>query len=168
MKITFSKQNSARERGFNLVEIVVATGIISLSLVSVIATAGRSIALSHRAQNTYGASIMLEEGAEAVRIVRDDSWASVAALTAGVAYYPKFDSATDSWSLSTDPADGANGIYTRTVVAGDVSRSVTDDIDSGGTIDPGTRTFTVSVSWRESTGVLLTKSATFYLSDIFS
>ena len=149
-------------------EIVVATGIISLSLVSVIAIAGRSIAVSHRALNTYGASIALEEGAEAVRVVRDNAWSNIAGLSSGTTYYPAFNSGTNTWSLSTDPADGMDGIYTRSVVAGDVVRNGSDDIDTTGTPDSGTRSFTVTVSWKESTGALVTKTDSFYLSDIFS
>ena len=52
MQKLFSLIHNLDEKGFNLVEIVVATGIISLSLVSIIAIAGRSIAVSHRALNT--------------------------------------------------------------------------------------------------------------------
>ena len=166
-KITGTKK-VMRERGFNLVEIVIATGIISLSLVSIIAIAGRSIAVSHRALNTYGAALALEEGTEAVRIVRDDSWSTIAGLTTGALYYPAFDPGTNTWSLSTSSSDGVDGIYTRTVVAGDVMRNSSGDIDpSGSTPDTGTRSFVVSVSWHESTGQLVTKTDTFYLSDIF-
>ncbi len=147
------------ERGFNLVEIVIATGIISLSLVSIIAIAGRAIAISHRALNTYGASVALEEGAEAVRTVRDNSWADIEALTTGATYYPSFHPETNTWSLSADPADGSFGIYTRAVTPGDVLRSPDDDIATSGTLDTGTRKFTVTVSWRESNGASVTKSA---------
>lgn len=168
MRFFWTQANTGGERGFNLVEIVVATGIISLSLVSVIAIAGRSIALSHRALNTYGAAVALSEAAEAVRSVRDNDWADIAALTPGATYFPLYDLSTNTWSLSTDPDDGAVGIYTRMVAMSDVSRSVTDDIDVAGTDDPGTKRFVATIFWREGTGATVTKTMTFYLSDIFS
>ncbi len=164
----FSSVHNSGEKGFNLVEIVIATGIISLSLVSIIAIAGRSIAVSHRALNTYTAALLLEEGSEATRIVRDDSWATISSLTAGDTYYPLFDSATNTWSLSTNPADGQVGAYTRSIVPSNVVRNAGDDIDVSGTLDTGTRFFTETVTWRESNGQVQTKTDSFYLSDIFS
>jgi Tfp pilus assembly protein PilV len=168
MNISFHTSKIRGDRGFNLVEIVVATGIISLSLVSIIAIAGRSLAVSHRSLNTYQASILLEEGAEAVRIVRDSGWGGIAGLTAGLTYYPAFDSSLDEWSLSTTSSDGEVGQFMRSVEVADVSRDAsTDDIDPSGSTDTGTRKFTVNVSWRESNGATVTKSLPFYLTDIF-
>ena len=167
MKKTINTQKF-RERGFNLVEIVVATGIISLSLVSIIATAGRSIAVSHRALNTYGAALELEEGTEAVRIIRDDAWSNIAGLSTGTLYYPAFDPITNTWSLSTTSSDGVFGIYTRSVTVSDIQRNEAGDIDPSGSVpDSGTRALAVSVAWKESTGQEVTKTATVYLSDIF-
>ena len=168
MRTSFSQLNRSHEDGFNLVEIVIATGIISLSLVSIIAIAGRSIAVSHRSLNTYTAALLLEEGAEATRIVRDDGWTGIASLVAGDTYYPVFDSATNTWSLSTNPTDGQVGMYTRSIVPSDVKRNVVDDIDPSGTLDTGTRFFTETISWRESNGQIQTKSESFYLADIVS
>lgn len=168
MQKLFSLIHNLDEKGFNLVEIVVATGIISLSLVSIIAIAGRSIAVSHRALNTYTAALLLEEGAEATRIVRDDSWSAISGLTAGDTYYPVFDSATNTWSLSTNPSDGEVGMYTRSIIPLNVLRNAGDDIDVSGTLDTGTRFFTENISWRESNGQMQSKTESFYLSDIFS
>ena len=170
MAYTRTQLNMPNERGFNLVEIVVAAGIISLSLVFVIATAGRSIALSHQAQATYGASVVLEEGSEAVRVVRDNAWSDISALASGTTYYPVFDPVANAWSLSTDPTNGVEGIYTRSIVPGDVFRDGSDNINpsGGGTLDPGTRSFVVNVTWLDSNGKVESKSATFYLSNIFS
>ncbi len=154
-----------RERGFSLVEIIVASAIISLALLSVIVAAGRSLALSHRALDTYVAGTLLEEGAEAVRVVRDNAWTNISGLTAGTTYYPTFSGGT--WTLSTSAS--TVGIYTRTVVITAVSRDNTtqDIVSSGGTADTGTKKVTVTVSWNES-GSSLSKTLQFYIANIFN
>lgn len=151
-----------------MVEAVFAAAILSATLVGIIAIGGRAIIASRRALHAYAASTLLEEGAEAVRIVRDGSWSSISALSSGAPYYPYYDTATDSWSLSTNPSDGVVGIYTRSVSMSDVSRDSQDEIvSSGGANDPGTKLFTETVSWQENDGLTKTKKLDFYLMDIF-
>ena len=156
------------ERGFELVEVVLAAGILSLSLLAIIAIGGRSILVSRKALETYTASTLLEEGAEATRTIRDNGWINISGLTSGTTYYPAFDPGTDTWSFSTSPSDGAVGIYTRSMVMSDVSRDVGDDISSSGANDPGTKLFTETVTWSESDEPVMSEHLSFYLSDIFS
>jgi type II secretory pathway pseudopilin PulG len=156
------------ERGFELVEVVLAAGILSVTLLAIISIAGRSIVVSRRALETYTASTLLEEGAEAVRIVRDGGWVGVSTLVPGATYYPVYDLGTDSWSLSTNSADGVIGVYTRSVVMTAVERDASDEIvSSGGANDPGTKLFTESVSWPGGDGTTRTRTLAFYLMDIF-
>lgn len=153
-------------KGFSLVEVIVASAIISASLVAIIAVSQKSIVASHRALDTYIAGTLLEEGAEAVRIVRDNDWSTISGLSSAVTYYPKFSSG--SWTLTTTAADGTVGIYTRSVTLAAVARDSNDDIvSSGGTTDSGTRLATVTVAWPEGS-TTVTKTLSFYLLDIFS
>lgn len=154
------------ERGFELVEVVLASAILSLTLLAIIAIGGRSIIVSRRALETYTASNFLEEGAEAVRTIRDSGWISISGLTPATPYYPVYDIGTNTWSLSTSPSDGTVGIYTRSLVMSPVKRTVGGDISDTGTDDPGTKLFTETVSWPENDGTA-TEHLSFYLSDIF-
>lgn len=149
--------------GFTLVEIIVAAGIISLSVVAIIAIASQSISFSRQSLDTYTAATMLEEGAEAVRTVRDSNWGVLAALSPDTSYYPTFSTTSNSWSLSTEPADA--GMFARTVTVAPVSRNAGGVISATGTDDPGTRLVTVTVTWREH-DTPQSKSLSFYLSNI--
>jgi Tfp pilus assembly protein PilV len=155
------------EQGFSLVEILVASSILMVSLLSVIMVAGQALSISHRSVNTYVASTLLEEGAEVMRIRRDGAWTNISSLTAGTTYYPKFDTSTNTWSLTTTSSDGVVGIYTRSVVITAVTRDGSSNIASSGTADTGTKLVTVTVSWQENTGATISKSLQLYVSDIF-
>lgn len=132
--------------GFMIVEVLVATSIITVSILAAMAVTQKSVYVSRQAFHTTQASFLLEEGAENARIARDNDWANVAALN------------------SSEPI----GIFTRTILASSVNRdNTTKDISSVGTDDPGTKLITVTVSWPEG-GITITKTLQFYLADIFS
>ena len=147
-----------------MVEVLVATSIIAVAVLSAMTVTQKSVQVSRQAFHTSQATFLLEEGAEAVRIVRDNGWASISGLTAGTEYYPTFSGGT--WSLSS--ALNIVGIFTRTVSVEAVDRDdATSDItSSGGTDDPETKLVTVSVSWQEG-GMTVEKSLQFYLMNIF-
>ena len=147
-----------------MVEIMVAISIITVSMLAMMIVAQKSIYVSSDALHSTQAGFLLEEGAEAVRILRDNAWSNISGLTAGTTYYPTF--ASNTWNLSTTP--NTVGIFTRTVVLSNVDRdNTTQDISSVGTNDPGTKLVTVTLSWQESGGTI-TKTIQFYITDIFS
>ena len=149
------------------IEILVAASIIVVSVLAATAVAQKSIFISRQAFHTTQASFLLEEGAEAMRILRDNAWGNISSLSIGTSYYPKFSGGV--WSLSTTSSDGVLSIFTRSLSVGNVNRDNTtkDIISSGGTFDPDTKLITVSVSWVEG-GVTVTKILKFYLTNIFS
>ncbi|MFA6257664.1 MAG: hypothetical protein WC671_01485 [Candidatus Paceibacterota bacterium] len=153
-----------KNRGFVVVEVLVAASIITVSILSAMMVAQKSIYVSRQAFHTTQAGFLLEEGAEAVRILRDNAWSNISSLTIGTNYYPTFSSNT--WILS--PTASIIGIFTRTVVIANVNRdNTTKDISIVGADDPGTKLITVTVSWMEG-GATITKTLQFYISDIFS
>lgn len=150
-------------KGFMIVEILVAISIITVSILAAMAVAQKSVYISRQAFHATQAAFLLEEGAEAVRIVRDNAWSNISSLTADTNYYPTFSGGT--WTLSTTA--NTVGIFTRTVVITNVKRDdTTKDISSIGTDDPGTKLVTVSLSWGEG-GVTITKTLPFYIINIF-
>lgn len=161
-------------KGFGLIEIVVAVGIISLSLFGLAASA--RIALRVVEENTLEerAMFLLEEGVEAVRLVRDISWSpGITSLSSGTQYffYPTFNGPQGTWGISAASSGPIDGIFIRTVAFDDVYRLLsTDDIVPEGTggalLDPDTKRVTVTVSWSTPTAVI-TRVISTYLTNLF-
>lgn len=152
--------------GFALVELIVASAIISVTTFALISAGQKGIVLSERALRQTQASYLLEEGAEAVKSIRDASWATISGLTVGTTYYLSYNTSTNVWSLSTT-ADTIDSLFTRTVVLTAVSRDSNDDIASSGTTDIRTKQVTVTVSWPSADGIL-SKTLSLYIADIFT
>lgn len=151
-------------RGFLTVEVLVAISIITISILASMAVAQKSIYVSRQSLHFSQANFLLEEGAEAVRILRDNAWTNISTLTLGANYYPLFSNGT--WSLSATPS--TVGSFTRKMTISSVKRDDTSkDISDTGTVDTGTKLVTITVSWSES-GTTVTKTLSFYILDIFS
>lgn len=147
-----------------IVELLIAVSIITVSILAAMVVSQKSVYVARQAFHTTQAAFLLEEGAEAARIVRDNGWANISGLAPGTSYYPTFSGGT--WTLPTTAH--TVGIFTRTVTVAGVSRnSSTQDIVTTGTDDPGTKLITVTVSWPEG-GTTTTKTLQFYITDIFS
>lgn len=146
-----------------MVEILVATSIIAASVLGAMAVAQKSIYVSRQAFRSSQAAFLLEEGAEAIRILRDNSWSNVSGLSTSADYYPTFLGGT--WTLSTAPSQMR--IFTRKVNIENVLRDSNGNIATAGSSDAGTKLITINVSWQES-GQTISQSLSFYLSDIFS
>ena len=73
--------------GFMMVEVIVAISIIVVSVLAAMSVTQKSIFVSRQALHVKEASFLLEEGAESVRIIRDNSWNNISALNVGTDYY---------------------------------------------------------------------------------
>jgi prepilin-type N-terminal cleavage/methylation domain-containing protein len=164
--IKFKNQN---KKGFALVELMVASAIITVMMFAITQAAQKGILLSERALHETQAGYLMEEGAEAVKTIRDTDvgastgWDTLSALTDNTTYYLSYIS---GWSLSTTP--NTIDSFTRTVVFSPVYRDINDDItSSGGTLDTHIKNVTVTVSWPYA-GSTLSKTLSFYVVDIFN
>ncbi len=147
-----------------MIEVIVVISIITVSMLVAMAVAQKSVFVARQAVHATEAAFLLEEGAEAVRILRDNAWSNISGLTPDVDYYPSFSGGT--WILSSTP--NTIDAFTRTIKVVNVLRdNVTQDIAVSGTNDPGTKLVTVTVSWPEA-GTIITKTLSFYIFDIFS
>ncbi|MEK9182160.1 MAG: hypothetical protein AAB781_01055 [Patescibacteria group bacterium] len=151
-------------KGFGLVEIIIGSTILTVSLIAISTYFQKSLQLSQDSGKTVQASFLLEEGIEAVKFFRDTSWVNISGLTAGTSYFFQFDGtkwATTSANVFVD------GVFERKLTIDNVPRDVNDDIvSSGGTDDPDTKKATVSVSWLGRNGTT-TKSISTYITNIF-
>ena len=161
MKI--AKLKIKNSRGFMMVEVLVVASIITVSVLAAMAVAQKSVYVSRQALHNLEAGFLLEEGVEAVRILRDNSWDNISALSPATDYYPLFSGG--SWTLSITPQ--TIGIFTRKINVASVNRDDSSGaISPAGTDDPGTKLITATVSWPEG-GATPSKTLPFYIMDIF-
>jgi Tfp pilus assembly protein PilV len=150
-------------RGSMMVEVLIVAFIITISVLSALAVAEKAIYLSRHAVHQSQASFLLDEGAEATRVMRDGSWNNISSLSISTDYYLVFTGGT--WTLSTTPSQ--IGIFTRKVVFSSSYRDVNQDLVSSGTLDGQVRLVDVTISWDEG-GQPVSKTLQFYLMDLFS
>lgn len=153
-------------KGFSLVEIVVGAAVCLIVIVGLSGAFSLILKLSLANTTKVQASFLEEEGIEAVRILRDNSWAgNIATQTSGVPFFLSFTSGT--WATSTRNVFVDN-LFERKVTLTSVYRDGSQNIvSSGGTLDPKTMQATVSVSWL-SGGATTTKSLSTYITNIFN
>lgn len=154
-----------KKNGFLMIEVLVAVSIITASILASMVVAQKSITLSHQSVHTAQASFLLEEGAEAVKILRDNAWTNISNLNTVTDYYLVF--SNNTWTLSTSPSQVGN--FTRKIRVSNVNRDAasSDIVNSGGNLDAETKLITVSVSWNEGSRTI-TKTLPFYIMNIFS
>jgi Tfp pilus assembly protein PilV len=156
-------------KGFGIVEVVVASAIISLSIFSLYTVFIVANRLNEMSGNSTVASFLAEEGLEAMRHMRDGAWsAHVGALTPGTDYYLSFSTTTSLWTVNSITPEIIDGKFFRKVIVEDVYRDASQDIIlTGGTLDTGTKEIIAEVSWLERNATSTVLIGT-YLHDIFS
>ncbi len=138
-----------KEKGFGLIEILIVMAIIGIAFVAFVAFLINSAGITFRVTRNTEAVALAEEGVEAVRSLRDESWTTnVAALTGGATYYPVISG--NQWTLTATDPGPVNNLYTRTVTVSSVNRDINDDIAVAGTPDPNTKEVIVVVTWGEN------------------
>lgn len=161
--------------GFTIIEVIIATTIISITIFALMSTAQKGIELSNQALRQSQANTLLEEGVEALKSIRDVDWDIISNLTLETDYYLFFNTTTNTWVLDLSsvvpvgsiPVYPIDSIFTRKIVIFPVNRDSNDDITEIGTLDIRTKKIEVTVSWVNSSGTK-SKTLSFYLIDIFS
>lgn len=166
-----------KNRGFTLIEVIVATSIITVSMLALLQTSERGLTLSNSALRKSQASFLLQEGVEAVKSIRDNSWVDIESLDLDTPYYLFYNTTTKNWILDNTTTTNLLGhiptypideIFTRTVTISSVMRDeVYDIVETGGTIDISARKILVNTTWY-SQGNTNSKDLIFYIFDIFN
>ena len=155
-----------KTQGFGLLEIVVAVSIISFSLFSVMSAVIMALMVSEESEKNIQAAYLLEEGVEALRILRDTNWQNnITNLATGVNYYFIFNN--NAWQATTSATTPIDQTFERKFVLENVYRNGNDDIAQIGSLDSGTKKAVVTVSWLAQKGTT-TQSTAVYLTNIFS
>ncbi|OGY22778.1 MAG: hypothetical protein A2172_01870 [Candidatus Woykebacteria bacterium RBG_13_40_15] len=152
-------------KGMGLVEILIVLAVVAVGFLSILSFLIFSRGVTFQAARNTKVTALAEEGIEAVRSMRDESWAAnVSVLASGTTYYPVISSG--KWSLSAINPGLIDNLYTRTIVVSNVSRDANDNISASGTNDPNTKKVVATVTWQESgrsKSVVLTTYITNFL-----
>jgi len=154
-------------RGFTLVEAVISSAIALVVILGVTSAFTEALRASSNNAAYVQASFLQEEGVEAVRFLRDDSWSvNIATEQVGTPFYLTYNGTT--WK-ATSTAAYIDGKFLRTVTLDSVNRDNTsqDIVTSGGTLDANTKKVTVTVAWYDR-GATTTRNLQTYLTNIFS
>lgn len=163
MSIKIFNKRRAFYGGFGLVEIVIGAGVISASVLAISLFFQQASQVSRIAERSVSAGLLLEEGMEAMRLVRDSGWSNISDLSTTTSYYLTWNGL--GWATSTTPTL-IDGIFDRTVSVSPVYRDGNDDIAESGVLDAEMRKVTVLVAWA-SKGATTTKQVSSFLADFF-
>jgi len=159
-----TNMSSHYTKGFFLIEVVIVASVIATVLMYLLGSIQNSVEVSQRSLERTQAAYLLEEGAEAIKSIRNATggWTILNAAANGVTQYLSWNGSV--WSLTTTPQ--MVDIFTRTVVFSSVNRDAASDIvSSGGTLDTRTRKAVITVSWLAQS-TTKSESVTLYLTDI--
>ena len=155
--------NNAK-RGFGLVEIVIAVAVATIALFGMSETARVATGYVNDATKKLQASYLLEEGVEAVKIMRDNGWNThIGNLGTSTVYYMNY--VSSMWQ-STNTNTFVDKTYERKFQLDPVYRNANDDIAASGTLDSDTKKLTVTVSWKGRTGTT-SQSISTYITNLF-
>lgn len=158
------KRKIKNKSGFGLVEIIVGISIVSVSLFGIFLIFQFSSSIMQKSAKNIRVAFLLEEGVEAVRLMRDSSWEdNIDSLAPPVNYY--FNFRENNWHLSSENVY-IDDFFERKFTVENVYRDINDNIAESGIIDPNTKKINVYVSWQEKNSTT-TKNISFYLTNIF-
>lgn len=151
--------------GFGLLEIVVAVSLAAVALFSISAVSQVSLRVVEENTKKIQAAFLLEEGIEALKIMRDESWqTAINPLASNTDYFLEFTG--NMWKATTTPVF-VDGIFERKFNLFDVYRDINDDITQAGTLDADTKKIKVLVSWNSRAGTT-TRAITTYITNLFN
>ena len=156
-----------RDRGIGIIEILVGSAIISLVLFSIVVAFHLYIQAGLKNTEKIQAAYLLEEGIEAVRFIRDNSWSIyIDPLSTTTQYRLYFNGAF--WEITATGQPLIDGVFDRILTIEDVYRR---DLDSdivastspdANTFDPNTKYITVNVSWAEGISTSTMEMQTYF------
>jgi Tfp pilus assembly protein PilV len=154
------------KNGFGLVEVIIAAGIISTVIGTLIATTNTFFKSSRSTTSDVKAGYLLEEGVEALKVMRDGGYtANISSLSNNTSYYFSWNGTI--WT-STTTITKIDNVFYRTMELGAAYRDGNSDLASTGSLDNDTRKATITVTWfdqgRNGTS---TKTLVTYISNIF-
>lgn len=148
-----------------MVEMLVGTAVLSVSILGISSFFQGALSVSNSTQSVFQGDYLLEEGVEAVKLLRDEGYTSnISMLSTTTPTYLSWDGT--KWATSSVNSF-IDGKFERAIIAVDVRRDASDDISVSGTVDTNTKLITVSVAWNAK-GATTTKTIQTYVMNIFN
>ena len=122
-----------------------------------------------RNTNHLKAALLLQEGVEAVTLMRDGAWSNLSLLAVGTSYHLSWNGSM--WVATTTPVI-VDSAFTRTIKLGSVYRKTagSDIVDVGApdakSLDANARKLTVTVAWGTAS-TTQSKQMVTYLTNLF-
>lgn len=143
--MSFKKNN----KGFSIIEILVAIFIIAITLTSLLGLTNSSLKTSILIKETTQSVNLAQEAIEAVRSIRDGDWNKITNGNHGLT------STGGYWDF--DGTENIINSFSRTILIENTQRDTNDNIvENGGTNDPDTKKIIVTVSWKNKETELVT------------
>ena len=152
-------------KGISLIEVIIASSIISLSMIYIANVYGNFLKLSLENTDKVQAVFLLDEGVETIKTMRNYAWSTVASSTAGTSYYLVWQNGR--WQSTTTPSVIDNKFIRKFTVA-DVYRdaSTLNIVNSGGVLNTDSKLVSFDVSWNYK-GATSSKQTSFYIFNIY-
>lgn len=147
-------RTSISQKGFSTVELLIAVAILVAVTITVSASLQTFVQLSVHTAQTVRAGLLLEEGAEAVQILRDQDWdTTIGAVPDDTPYYLYWNGSDYVLTGTSTVIDGA---FIREVVFSEIARDGSGVLDSSGTADTDSRRVTITIYRASDSTVLAT------------
>jgi prepilin-type N-terminal cleavage/methylation domain-containing protein len=154
-----------KQKGMSIIEVVIASAIISLSMIAISNVYSQFLKLSLENTVKIQATFLLDEGVESVKIIRNYSWKSIASSTPNTEYY--LDWVDNRWQATTTPSIIDNK-FIRKFTVENIYRDPTtlNIVYAGGVLNNDSKMINMSVSWRYD-GSTTTKQSSFYIFNLY-
>jgi len=153
--------NLMNNKGFSVIEIIVAVFVIVVTLVSFLGIVAISLKSSGLVTKVNEANFLVQETVEAIRGFRDSTdWDTdgLGILATGTNYHLSLTGTSPpNWAIVS--GEESVNSFTRKVVFERVSRDLSDNIQGAynpGNDDPSTRKATITVSWAGKEAKIIT------------
>ena len=144
--------NNSDQKGFGLIEMIVAIAIGIVVFVPIVLYLNFSLKIAAEDVSRVEALYLAKSSLEQARSIRDEDWANINALTVGDLYYFEPDASSPKRWVSSAGSDTI-GKYTVWVVSSKVYRDGSHNIvPAPGNLDPETLKITASVSYMTRDG----------------
>jgi prepilin-type N-terminal cleavage/methylation domain-containing protein len=133
------------QKGFSVVEILIAMAIFLIVATAVVPAIAQTFTISRLGDNETDATLYAQEGIEAARSIKNQSWANLVDGNHGLA--------TNSGVWAFSGTSNTKGIYTRQISISDVYRDTSNNVQLSGCanmLDLNTKHATSSATWNSS------------------
>lgn len=153
------------QKGISIVEVVIASAIISVSMISITNVYGNFLTLSLANTEKVQAVFLLDEGVEVIKTMRNYAWSNISSSNVNTTYYLTWQNSR--WQSTTTP-NTVDNKFIRTFTVSDVYRDVStlNIVSNGGVLNNDSKVVNLDVSW-DYKGATSSKQISFYVFNLY-